>query len=929
FYCASVVDNRTRLEFHGERRIWDGHFIKKTIKGNSALYVFIEEEHQQEVFEPDSGGSEVVEDFGYESSFREHLGVKRSFDRIATIAELTGSVNPVTMSLSSMNSPGQPIHEKPPDVISTHDGPPGNNTSYSNLVPGQAEKGSEKSDIELSNERPLMSVQQETPAPSNTILFLQQPLGGIPIFMIPTPAGGITVAPAALGGNNALNTVPTQQSVQMPLLPASNSPGLQSAPQTSTLTPQLQSLHISSASQPSQNIVTTEASILGSSEAFTTLDTSELSQLVSLTGPEGDRSDSVGEQQETEKFKSPDQEQPNVEKTDSSQVAEKESAGAIAVSGDQGSSGPFTLQTSESEPLDALDSGFETFGKPEDNSVQDAHSTTAGAATRGDVFAKNVMLLKKEDLVQGNGKILMPTTIEMARMRKTGQYKRQVQFSKSMSEEAVRKTIQEVFPILHGRFSCASISNQDSTLQFHGSPRVWDGRTIRRILKGNSALYVVMEEIRAESGLSLLSIVAAAQKAQENVKNTSGFSLSGGPIEQEQGDVEMALGISDTHPEQGPSAPLTLEDLGFEGSEKSEVRIIPDEGPLEGGGPFILVFENDLPPDVESGRAYFGDKVVDLTRINGFNLTGKIPASDVPGPVRVIVQSNGIFCGETYFSYYDPLRKVLSQLVVDPKSMSDFFRHCADSMAVKMGRTERQDSPQPSAGSSQPNQVSRLLVNTAAKSDVRQLVKMFFNSPAGRAVFLAHKEEKILPESVTNYILEICKRFSEEIKANQEFSQTVNRLEPVKAAEEEEGRLHGYLGDVDTSSDSETSDSDTEDKPRTAFNKDFAENYPLAVVYDPIGIEQNKQTKEGSELYLLKTGLDFLGGQDLDSPEPEPRFSAQERGRNGLLEVNNQQPDPLLGERNMNFDQNSMADKNRRAEEISEDETSDTGAVPL
>ena len=56
------------------------------------------------------------------------------------------------------------------------------------------------------------------------------------------------------------------------------------------------------------------------------------------------------------------------------------------------------------------------------------------------------MLLKKEDLVQGNGKILMPTTIEMARMRKTGQYKKHVQFSKSMSEDAVRKTIQETFP---------------------------------------------------------------------------------------------------------------------------------------------------------------------------------------------------------------------------------------------------------------------------------------------------------------------------------------------------------------------------------------------------------------------------------------------------------------------------------------------------
>ena len=81
-----------------------------------------------------------------------------------------------------------------------------------------------------------------------------------------------------------------------------------------------------------------------------------------------------------------------------------------------------------------------------ENTFQDIHIAQAGAATRGDTYAKNVMLLKKEDLAQGNGKILMPTTIEMARMRKTGQYKKHVQFSKSMSEDAVRKTIQETFP---------------------------------------------------------------------------------------------------------------------------------------------------------------------------------------------------------------------------------------------------------------------------------------------------------------------------------------------------------------------------------------------------------------------------------------------------------------------------------------------------
>ena len=43
FYCASAVDNRTRLDFHGERRIWDGRQIKQKIKGNSALYIYTDE----------------------------------------------------------------------------------------------------------------------------------------------------------------------------------------------------------------------------------------------------------------------------------------------------------------------------------------------------------------------------------------------------------------------------------------------------------------------------------------------------------------------------------------------------------------------------------------------------------------------------------------------------------------------------------------------------------------------------------------------------------------------------------------------------------------------------------------------------------------------------------------------------------------------
>ena len=154
--------------------------------------------------------------------------------------------------------------------------------------------------------------------------------------MFPT-AGGIPVAPAPTTRNNALNTVPAQQSLDMPVLPTSDNPRLQTALQVSTLTPQL------------QNIVTSEASVLGSSEALTTVDTTEISQQLSLTGAEGDRTDVEGGQQETENFKSPDQEEPNVEKTDSSQVPEKESAESIAVAGDQESSGLSTLQISDLE----------------------------------------------------------------------------------------------------------------------------------------------------------------------------------------------------------------------------------------------------------------------------------------------------------------------------------------------------------------------------------------------------------------------------------------------------------------------------------------------------------------------------------------------------------------------------------------------------
>ena len=40
--CASAADNRTRLDFHGDKQIWNGALINRHTRGNSALYVYAE-----------------------------------------------------------------------------------------------------------------------------------------------------------------------------------------------------------------------------------------------------------------------------------------------------------------------------------------------------------------------------------------------------------------------------------------------------------------------------------------------------------------------------------------------------------------------------------------------------------------------------------------------------------------------------------------------------------------------------------------------------------------------------------------------------------------------------------------------------------------------------------------------------------------------
>ena len=43
FYCAAVADDGTRLDFKGDRRIWNGRLINGLLRGNAVLEIFVEE----------------------------------------------------------------------------------------------------------------------------------------------------------------------------------------------------------------------------------------------------------------------------------------------------------------------------------------------------------------------------------------------------------------------------------------------------------------------------------------------------------------------------------------------------------------------------------------------------------------------------------------------------------------------------------------------------------------------------------------------------------------------------------------------------------------------------------------------------------------------------------------------------------------------
>ncbi|XP_022808807.1 uncharacterized protein LOC111345793, partial [Stylophora pistillata] len=159
-------------------------------------------------------------------------------------------------------------------------------------------------------------------------------------------------------------------------------------------------------------------------------------------------------------------------------------------------------------------------------------------STGAGLFTRRVVLLKDSDCVRLDGKILMPTTIDMAKIKKpsTGQYNKNVQFSKSMSEELVRQTLQDAFPLfnLTGRFYCASYGHKSTAFNLHGNPGVWGGNMINKTVRGNSVLYILLEDDQmpqesphVTNGTAPSSAPVASENVnQPTLSNTSGIVMS-------------------------------------------------------------------------------------------------------------------------------------------------------------------------------------------------------------------------------------------------------------------------------------------------------------------------------------------------------------------------------------------------------------------
>lgn len=85
--------------------------------------------------------------------------------------------------------------------------------------------------------------------------------------------------------------------------------------------------------------------------------------------------------------------------------------------------------------------------KPDETAPLKRRKKEPGAPTK-----KNVVVLKRSDVVTRDGLVFMPNTIEMAKLKKTekGQFKK-MQMSSKMSETEIGQTLTALFPNLENK----------------------------------------------------------------------------------------------------------------------------------------------------------------------------------------------------------------------------------------------------------------------------------------------------------------------------------------------------------------------------------------------------------------------------------------------------------------------------------------------
>ncbi|XP_066030633.1 uncharacterized protein [Pocillopora verrucosa] len=114
----------------------------------------------------------------------------------------------------------------------------------------------------------------------------------------------------------------------------------------------------------------------------------------------------------------------------------------------------------------------------------------------GSKQGKSVVVLLSSDVDKSHGMVYLPNFSAQKALRKKekGQFNDNVLFTKEMTEEDVRREIISHFPYLKDQsFWCASAVDNHQRLEFHGSPRIWNGMFIKRTIKGNSALYILTQ----------------------------------------------------------------------------------------------------------------------------------------------------------------------------------------------------------------------------------------------------------------------------------------------------------------------------------------------------------------------------------------------------------------------------------------------------